>query len=284
MEILIQKVGEPYGVPGFFINKYTGQWTFSDLSGIIFPIFDFEGRIIRLRIRDALPSYKGNFNGEQGVFRLSYTGEWLFIDMKKNEHVIWSVEKNIYLVELDDTFTPSGVVKVQGKYKNFSSCRLKEENGSYCNAYLHGTRSGSLPSIYAEKDDNFYTVYFTEGEKKATVAHELLKAPVICFPGVGFYNLMLNLCAENFDTEAASLDNSIIGYLKKHGTKIGVICYDADKESNEAVLRNEQEAIKQFAKAGLFMAIGDWNPNFGKGLDDIALAGVRPNIHPVLIT
>lgn len=284
MEMLIQKVGEPYGVPGFYINKYTKQWVFVDLSGLVFPIFDFEGRIIRLRVRDALPSYKGSFNGKDGVFNFSYTGEWLFTNEEKQVSVVWSVEKNIFLTELSDTFIPVGAKRTMGKYKNFSSCRRKEITpGSYGNAYLHGTRSGSLPSVYAEKDDNFYTVYFTEGEKKAIVAHELLKAPVICFPGVGFYNLMLNLCAENFDEKTASLDNSIIGYLKKSGTKIGVICYDADKESNKAVLNKEQEAIKQFVNAGLYMAIGDWNSNFGKGLDDIAIAGIRPNIHPVLI-
>lgn len=284
MNRLVQKVGEPYGVPGFYINSFNNTWTFASLSGIIFPSFDLKGRIIRLRIRDAFPNCKGNFEGREGEFRFSYKGEWEFTPLgEKKWEVVLSYEKGIHKIALGDNFLPKGS-KVVGKYKNFSSFSLMEENGEYKNRFLHGTRSGSMPSVYAEPDDTFYTVYFTEGEKKGMVAHELLKSPVVCFPGVGFYSQMNILSADNFDKKVSTEGGeSIIAYMLSKGSRIGVICYDADKETNHNVLQHEQEAVKEFIRSGLYMAIGEWNSGFGKGLDDIALAGVRPTIHPVIL-
>lgn len=285
MEQLVQKVGEPFGVPGFFINSFTNQWTFCSLSGIVFPSIDLRGRIIRLRVRDALPSCSGTYNGDEGKYSLSYNGEWEFERKSdKNKEIVFSFEKNICKIELTDDFMPGGTeLKVNGKYKNFSSCYAKYNNGNWENGYLHGTRSGSMPSVYAEPNDDFYTIYFTEGEKKAIVAHELLKAPVIAFPGVGFYSQMTTLSADNFDKLVEEYTNSILYYLIQKGAKIGVICYDADKETNNKVLSHEAEAIKLFIKNGLYMAIGEWNSGYGKGLDDIAIAGIRPTIHPVIL-
>ena len=38
------------GVPGAYVND-RGQWTFNSRSGIVFPIYDAEGLIYRLRVR-----------------------------------------------------------------------------------------------------------------------------------------------------------------------------------------------------------------------------------------
>ena len=44
------------------------------------------------------------------------------------------------------------------------------------------------------------------------------------------------------------------------------------------VLRNEQQAVQAFQKAGLKIAIGEWNANWGKGLDDILLENIMPDL------
>ena len=57
-----------------------------------------------------------------------------------------------------------------------------------------------------------------------------------------------------------------------------VIAYDADKSENLKVLQAEQKAVCMFLEKGIKIAIGEWNPAFGKGLDDILVAGIRPSL------
>ncbi len=53
MEKLIEKVGEPIGVPGFQYYETEGKkkWTISGQGGYIIPVFDPRGYIVRLRLR-----------------------------------------------------------------------------------------------------------------------------------------------------------------------------------------------------------------------------------------
>lgn len=286
MSLLVSRIGEPVGVPGFysFVTKEGEKvWRFTGMGGILFPVYDLKGRIIRLRVRDALPVSTGEYNGQKGEFHFNqYKLCWEFKRNGTNQKiVVCSPKEDISDIQMNTDFTPAGT-KVKGKYKNFSSFQAKQdENGNWRNYYSQGTRSGSMLSIYTEDTDQKEVVYFTEGEKKAIVAHELFKAPVISFPGVGFYNLLTSLNAENFDAVLGEEDRTILEELKKRGAVIGVICYDADKSTNEMVFRHEQNAILSFMKGGLHMAIGDWNTGFGKGLDDIAIKGIRPTINYV---
>lgn len=288
MEALVAKCGEPKGVPGFY-QKKTGAWTFYSLCGIAFPVFDTKGHIIRLRINDDYPDVECNFGGREGKFRYgaqedangNRTAGWNFIPLVDGKYLyddaelVWAYGWKYSKVELDSKGYPPG--KVIGKYKNFSSYREKryEENGvvRVRNIYKNGCQSGSYCSVYSSKGDNFTTVYATEGEKKAMVANKILHVPVISIPGVSSFKKM-------FEAEDCH-PYSILDILKKNGLCSVVLVYDADKGENIMVLKSEEKAIREFVKNGINIAIGEWNSNWGKGLDDILLAGVNLTVYPI---
>lgn len=49
-ERLVKKFGSLEGVPGAYLNK-NGRWTFAGNPGILFPLYDADGNLYRLRIR-----------------------------------------------------------------------------------------------------------------------------------------------------------------------------------------------------------------------------------------
>ena len=284
MEALVEKVGAPIGVPGFYQRK-DQTYTMVGLSGVIFPIFNSKGLIVRIRINDSYPIVDGNFNNQVGIFTYqkprypenSSVG-WYFIP-KINEKLVyeskvlvWQYGSQDNLIKLNKKGYPNG--KVRGKYKNFSSFKeveIKDSQGNHIvNKYTNGCQSGSHCSLYTKKGDNMSMVYVTEGEKKAIVANMILKAPVISLPGVATFKKL-------FDVEEG-YDISILQRLKNYGMKQVAIVYDSDKNENAAVLKQEQQAILNFIQAGFKILVGEWDQNWGKGLDDILLSGVSLNL------
>lgn len=57
-------------------------------------------------------------------------------------------------------------------------------------------------------------------------------------------------------------------YLKKSGTELFAIAFDADKYENEMVLMSERGLVNRLLKEVLRPVILNWNASFGKGLDD----------------
>ena len=278
MEKLIEKCGEPKGVPGMYQRK-DGAWTFHPLCGIVFPVYDTMGRIIRIRINVDYPIVKGQLDGVDGkysYFLYNDVAGWYFTkDGTNNPQLVWQYGSNSNKITLNKKGYPDG--KVAGKYMNFTSCKLldgKDENGNIVvkvNKYTNGCESGSFCSVYTKEGDDPTIVYITEGEKKAMVANQFLDVPVISVPGVNsFYKLF---------EKQSGMEQSIIESLKSNGTKAVAIVYDADKEENEKVLRAEQGAVKSFMDYGIRVAIGEWNPKWGKGLDDVLLSGVKPTLY-----
>jgi hypothetical protein len=252
--ILAKRVGDLRGIPGFYQNS-SDNWTVTGKCGVGFPIFDTEGNLIRFRIREKYPDLKGIYQGEEGVFRHSFD---------KHENHIWffyAPGKNPVIIGKE----PKG--KAAGKYKNLSSVYEKEKG---VNFYKNGTKSGSRASLYAKDSDIFSTVYVTEGEKKALVANALLGFPVVSLPGTGTFMKLF---------ESQDGCKPIMDYLMAQGCKLVIIAYDADKSVNAYVLKAEKKAIEEFKKRNLNIAIGEWNAAFGKGLDDVLVQGVRPNIY-----
>ena len=288
MAQLIEKCGEPKGVPGFYQRK-NGEWTFYRLCGIAFPILDTKGRIIRIRVNDDHPDVLCEYEGVEGKYSYDVREDaggnrnagWYFIPMRDGRYrhdeavLVWSYGWKYNRVQLDKKGYPKG--KVQGKYKNFSSYREKrfEENGvtKAVNVFNNGCQSGSCCSLYCSKGDNFSVVYATEGEKKAMVANKILHVPVVSIPGVSSFRKI-------FDNEAGS-ENSIIKFLEENGLSLVVLVYDADKSENLAVLKTEEKAVSAFMENGVSIAIGEWDANWGKGLDDVLLTGVVPQIYQV---
>lgn len=283
MEKIVAECGEPKGVPGMYIGK-NGLWTTYKLSGIVYPIYDINGNIVRVRIGDRHPQVEGRFEGRIGMFsyrRAEQGTGWYFIPEGASYDdavLVWKYGWEGNKVALDLKGLPEvGERKIGGKYKNFSSYApdktlSKTEDGKeiIVNHYKDGCQSGSHCSVYTKGGDDARVVYITEGEKKAIVANEILGVTTISVPGVSTFGKLF----ENPD----GYQESIMGDLTAKGMRLAVIAYDADKAENDNVLKSEFKAVKALLKSGVKVGIASWNPRWGKGLDDILLKGVMPDV------
>ena len=236
---------------------------------MLFPLFDVDGRIVRLRIREKYPNISGEYQGTSGTYHHGYSKKngqpyWLFTPNDSKESIlVWYPGKDFPL----EKELPKG--KASSKYKNLCSVYVKDN----VNAYGKGSRSGSFASLYLSGVTDFNSVYITEGEKKAMVANKLLHRPVVSIPGVSTFRRLF--------VEEEGCDISLMEALRLHGMMEAVLVFDADKNTNANVLRQEAEAVKEFMSKGLSIAIGEWNPAWGKGLDDVLLTSVQPTIHRI---
>lgn len=277
---MYEKFGDLRGIPGFFMRGGNWQdkpekerWSLLKGEGILFPCYDVDGNIYRLRFRDDYhgknikETSKTKFEGKAGAFRHSYDKEghhvWTFYP-KNGEKEILVYGQGVKKVDLD----PNGIPvlgKADGKYKTLSSYFQKRQGDFIVNAMEGGCASGSPYSVYAPKGASYQLCIATEGEKKGMVAAHIKGVPVITLPGVGTYGQLFNKDDNKI---------SIIEKLKKKGLKVLVICYDADKNENEQVDGAEKRFVEECKKAGIKPLIGNWSGKFDKGLDDILLMGI----------
>lgn len=283
MEIIISQCGEPRGVPGFYIGN-NGLWTTYKLSGIVYPIYDQNRRIVRVRIGDRHPLVSGRLGDTEGTFSYRKTEEgtgWVF----QPEGASWQDARLVWVygcpenkISLDKKGLPDVPgKKVGGKYKNFSSYSedkslSKTENGiqTVVNRYKDGCQSGSHCSVFTKEGDDTRVVYITEGEKKAIVANEILGVITVSVPGVSTFGKLFEA--------GEGCSDSIIESLKAKGMRLAVIAYDSDKAENDKVLKSELGAVKRLIDGGTKVGVANWNPRWGKGLDDILLKGVMPDV------
>lgn len=319
---MVKKFGSLRGVPGFYLktskwtDRNTGEvyqstnWSLVNLSGIVYPVYDSNGYIFRIRIGDEHPDVKeyakdscGNYLYKEpigdddkkhhvtsAVYRFdNYTGEWFRIPYDKNgkrndnlKELVYSRTQGIYKVKINAKGYPVVDGKPDGKYKNFSSRfeenheEIIEKNGKKVrritsfNRYAEGTRSGSHISLYAKPGDDFRFLYVTEGEKKAMVINAIFHVPVIALPGVQNYPLL-------FEKEYMS-EFSMFDKLCQKGLTVIFIVYDADKATNDMVLNCEQKAIQMCLEHKVSTFVGEWDVDFGyKGADDALIHGIDFN-------
>lgn len=276
MERLVSNVGEPLYVPGFYRAK-NGSYTCSGLSGILYPVYDPCGRLIRLRVGNDYPDVKGNFEQRDGVYHHKWNNgfhEWYFTSERTADEQVEDIlvygrtVKNIIL----KNEIPIG--KCANKYLNFTSYSavVDEEKKKVFNALTNGAKAGSLPALYFRKNDSFSVVDATEGEKKAIVNNAFTKHPTIALPGVGTWAMLFK--------HDNTLGMSWLEYLISKGMHQFNLMYDADKNENARVLNAEQDFVCELSKSNIQIFIGEWNANWGKGLDDIELEGVMPKYIP----
>lgn len=255
--------GDIAAFPGFAINQYGN--TIVGPEGMMFPIYDKDGKLVSWRIRCDYPDVCGQMpDGREGVFSHTYT--------KNGEESVTFYPKDTRTPEVVDiNWPPKG--KTQNKYKNLCSVYEKRtEDGKWVNGYGKGSRIGSLLSLYTQPNDNMSIVFITEGEKKAMVANILSHYPVVSVPGVQCFMKLF----EKYPDGESMMDS-----LKRKGCKLVVVCYDADKSENQNVLAAQNGLAKALNDCQMQVAIGEWNANWGKGLDDIYVCGLKPTICPV---
>ncbi len=257
---VIAEVGEPKFVPGFY-QTAKGTWAFSAMSGIAYPIYDTQNRIVRIRVCDDYPDYDGKWEGQSGTFHHQWEDgihKWTFIGKEAKDVIV-----------LPDGTQPNG--KAKNKYKNFSSFseRRNEETKKIENALKFGAKAPARAGIYFSKGDSFEVVNATEGEKKSIVANRIMHRPTIALPGVGTWSVL-------FSPDKDLGGKSFFDILVEKGMKKLVVMYDADKNENERVMRAEQDFIENLKKRSVTVCVGEWNEVWGKGLDDILIQGVIP--------
>ncbi len=317
VDAMVKQFGNLKGVPGFYletskwIDKVTGEqkehthWQIINLSGIVYPQYDSDGNIYRIRIGDEHPVLQeyakdsgGNYlyevyerqvwvEGQPHIIEDKKkavcadilwdkrTGEWVREDRAtKKRTILYSRQKGITSVKITDKGYPKIDGKVDGKYKNFSSYFRKEvQKGNKIlayNGYAEGTRSGSQVSIFTRPGDKMKYVYITEGEKKAIVMNEILHCPVIALPGVHTFSKL-------FEKEYGKQE-SIMDHLIRNGLAAVIVVYDADKAVNDAVLSAESGLLDLCKSKGITTFVGSWDPHFGKGADDILIIGKQLDI------
>lgn len=276
VEKLCKMFGDLRGVPGFYMRTGTywedkpevERWTFSfPHEGIIFPCFDKDGYLYRIRVKDELPDLEVKegkdkpYNGKYGYFHYLFDKDG-FLQCQ-----FYAKGEEPVPVSPGDAYG-----KARGKYKNFSSVVEGMRGGKIVNTMMAGSRSGSPYSLYTKKGDNATIVLGTEGEKKAMVANAIRNIPCISIPGVTSFNVV-------FQKDASGV--SLIDRLKEQGMVAFILCYDADKESNQNVLRAEQQFVEALKQHGIQTLIGSWPSQVDKGLDDILLMGAEMILRPV---
>jgi hypothetical protein len=272
---LLDLFGDLRGVPGFYLRSGTywsdkperERWTLAFGHGaVIYPCYNKDGYLYRLRVKDEYPDLKIKqgvheaFRGQYGMFIRRYDNEGFF--------KCYFCPENGGKIEVDPTLAYG---KANGKYKTFSSYAEKLVGDKVVNTMQCGTRSGVPYSLYTQTDDNWSVVIGTEGEKKSMVANAIKHCPCVDIAGVSCYSVI-------FKREADG--KSLIDKLKEHGMKFFILCYDADKESNESVKLAEAELVAELRNEGVQPLIGHWKSAFDKGLDDILLAGLDMVVSP----
>jgi len=283
MQRMLKKFGGLKGIPGFYMrsgkywNEQTEQerWTMVSIEGILFPCFDENGYLYRLRIRDDYPDMRIKpssnvlFRNDSGILTHCYGNgkhNWYWRpDSDRAQEPILVYGNGKGEIELSKWGLPI-IGKPNGKYKNISSESEKLEGGKIVNTMLHGTRSGSPYSLYGGDAKSYRIVIGTEGEKKGMVASIIKNVPVISLPGVWSFKSL-------FETGEDGKE-PLIKSLKKRGMEIFVLCYDADKHENESVANAEAAFIKALYDEGVRPMTGEWSNKFDKGLDDILIMGL----------
>lgn len=243
------------GVPGAFQDK-KGEWTFTGRKGILFPVYDTDGYLYRLRIRmDFMDTNRELVKGNPDWYEEA--GKKYFLTVMKGFYTEENGEK-IYL-------------ETGGKYRNFSSFYLNDEEykkGFIVNDYKNGCEAENQLGVYMNPSrDNMYICYVTEGEKKGIFANNIMRAPFISVPGVNSWRKLIE----------GKKGERIIDRLKERGVRMFLIAYDADKTVNEAVLENEQKVIEALKQEGFAIGIAEWDMFYGKGIDDLLLNGKMPD-------
>ena len=103
------------------------------------------------------------------------------------------------------------------------------------------------------------------------VAAECMGCRAVSIPGVSSFNVIFRKEGDG---------KSLFEKLEETGAELFVLCYDADKETNDSVLMNERKFAEALREHGAQVYVANWSSKYDKGLDDLLILGVRPIITP----
>jgi hypothetical protein len=258
------------GYPGAYMDA-AGHWTIYGPSGLVLPVYDTEGYIYSLRIRmDYCDISRSMKQGEDGIFYYDHDGIRHYHQPFKGFYTLENGKK-IFPKTVSFYDDDGKIVERSGKYRPVTSYFEKEEGNVIKNALRKGCKAENAISVYCDwESDSPSIAYFTEGEKKGIFANEMIGAPVITFPGVSSWRDILK----------GEPGNRMIDRLYNRGVRTCIVAYDADKETNEMVLRQQNVVAKALQECGFSVGLAQWPEKYGKGLDDLLAHGFFPGFEP----
>lgn len=243
------------GMPGAFQTS-DGIWTLFGPSGILFPVFDGEGRVVRMRLRKDFEDVDAKVYG---------TGEnKYFFDPKTNEKIFICM-KGHYRIREDGT---REYLNTSGKYRylhSFIQDRKAEKEGILKNFLSQGVQVQNLPSIYTRPQDDKTLWFICEGEPKSMFSNWYLERPFIDIPGVSSW--------------AMSVTDEMIAYMKAQGMRGVCIAFDADQFDmvvHRSVRLFAISLMLRLMDCGVKVVEALWDEKIAKGLDDLLAAGHFP--------
>lgn len=205
---------------------------------------------------------------------MNYPEELMTRDEKNDGYWIWTINaKSGYFIPVRDEEGRIIRLRVRDKsYTWFSSTEthLTEKEKKYWKK--GGASSGAVLNLVPpielmhiwkgnslEDICDVSTLIVTEGEHKSQISANILKKAVVGIPGVGLYDRMFPL-------------------LNKWRPKKLIIAYDSDsfydpvkQKKNQQVFDHLVEFSNKTLDLGVEVCIWTWEPELGKGLDDMLL-------------
>ena len=244
------------GMPGAYRTS-SGKWTLYGPSGILFPVFDGNGRIIRLRLRKDFEDVNGKIYGTEQSGRY-------FFDPESKEKTYISMKGCYRLVDNQKQFLDS-----HGKYRylhSFLKDYKAEKEGKLKNLLNDGVMVPNIQSVYTRPSDDKSVWFICEGEPKSIYANWVLERPFVDIPGVGSWKL--------------AVSDEMISYMKGQGMKAVCVAFDADQFdmiSHRNVRLFAINLMLHLMECNVIALEAVWDEKVAKGLDDLLAAGGFPD-------
>lgn len=281
---VVGRLGSPddlIGVPGFHLKdgKYGKYMTLKGMkNSILIPFRNVKNQIVGFQFR------------VDEVRNKAVTKQ---IDEKFTAYI--KEQPNKVVVKFDKEILFEGEMPINGEWKEFKHedkvvGAVKVKKG---NRYMWlssagedgGTGAGPLPVHIAIPSDQLKdwktgtvlqkdVVWITEGPLKADISADLLDIlyredeikdlgdTVLSIPGVNSWRIILPI-------------------LKEMGVKRVIFAFDMDANTNPDVKKHLIECIQTLKNENYTIDLSLWKESEGKGLDDILLKGITPEIKRV---
>lgn len=162
---------------------------------------------------------------------------------------------------------PEGIlIPVRRVDKTIAGLRIRRnkpvKSGKYAafsGGKKHNQRLPSTVHVPKSTPEHCSNLRITEGEIKADIATLRGQTPTVSIPGVQQWKKALPV-------------------VRELGATRVLVAFDADHRTNAAVARSLAELVRKLVKEGLGVAIETWDPEKGKGIDDLLVSGVIPEV------
>ena len=197
--------------------------------------------------------YGGQLEGVAGFYQQEQTGLWACSGLSGLIIPVRDMDGNIQQQIMRNANPKKEAGRIQNKYVAFSSAGKPKGTKVWQKTHCPVVNGDTLLERKSEE------VRITEGVLKADIA--TARGKYYC---LGMHGLKLH---DDID--------SIIERGEIYEVRI---CVDSGEDENIDMLRFKCQAIKRFRDLGIDVVVETWDPKFGKGIDDVVVAGYEDKI------